>query len=685
MKTMISRHFRRALGLGLATVGLALVGPADAVGTRRFEFESQDDFLGGDLRGVAVDSQGNVRAGWNLGSQTITAAGTVLSALTLDDGSVLLGTGNAGKVLKVAGGQISEYADTKQIAVTSLVAGPGNTVYAATVPGGKVFKIDGPGAMTELPAIVDAENVFALAYDAKKNGVYAATGPNGKLFFVPATGAAQLVFDSDEPNLVSVAVGPDGTVYTGSSGKSLLFKVTGPGKATVLAAPPGDEVKAIAFGKGTSLFIIANEMGESSESGGGSRRPGAVAGPSRGSSGRAGKGSLLRIEMNGSSEELLTRRDTHFVSLAIDDNGKPYVGTGVEGRVYTVDDNHTSMLVADIDGRQVGALSVGGKKKFIVGSDPAVFHEIRGTGGADASWTSKVLDAGLRANFGRLSWHADGAVEFQVRTGNNTTPDTTWSDWSQAIATPNKVATPPGRFVQVRARFTKDGNATLHDISLPFITDNMRAVVTTVEAQKKRAGAAGAGVPTSGSDIPARTTTLKVSWRVDNPDSDQLRYRVQFRFDGQPNGWRDLTKVDDSLTRPEIDWETGSLPEGTYRLRVEATDEPSNPPDKVTRHSLESGPILVDNTAPVFRSLKAQGRRVQAEVVDGLGPIARIDFAIDGRVDWRPLSPKDGIFDEAAEDIDIDLSAFVSPGSHLVAIRAFDQAGNQVTRDVEIK
>ena len=112
-------------------------------------------------------------------------------------------------------------------------------------------------------------------------------------------------------------------------------------------------------------------------------------------------------------------------------------------------------------------------------------------------------------------------------------------------------------------------------------------------------------MPSSGSDIPSRSTAVKVSWRVDNPDNDQLRYRVQFRFEGQPNGWHDLTKADDSLTRAEIDWETASLPEGTYRVRVEATDEPSNPPDKVTRHSLESGPILVDNT------VKAQSAQVQ--------------------------------------------------------------------------
>ncbi|RYE79561.1 MAG: hypothetical protein EOO74_03520, partial [Myxococcales bacterium] len=87
---MMFRHLRRTLGLGLAATALSQISPAEAVGTRRFEFETQDDFLGGDLRGVAVDSQGNVRAGWNLGAQTITAASTVLSALTLADGTVLL-------------------------------------------------------------------------------------------------------------------------------------------------------------------------------------------------------------------------------------------------------------------------------------------------------------------------------------------------------------------------------------------------------------------------------------------------------------------------------------------------------------------------------------------------------------------------------------------------------------------
>lgn len=664
----------------VAAAGIAVVAPADAVGTRRFELNSQEDFLSGDLRGVSVDSQGHVRAGWNLGTLSISAATTVFSSLSLPDGSVLLGTGNTGKVLKIAGGQVTEYADTKQLAVTSMVT-DGKSVFAATLPEGKIFKIDGANSMTELPAIVGAENIFALAYDGKKNGIYAATGPNGKLFFVQPGGNAQLVFDSDEPNLVSVAVAPDGTVYTGSSGKGILFKITGPGKATVYASPNGDEVKDIQFGKKGEIYILANEMGEG-KAAAIPRPPSKGAAPVR-SKGHAGKGALVRIDPDGVMTEMLNRSDTHFISLALDDNGRPFVGTAVEGRVYTVDENHTSMLVADVDGRQIGALSVAGKQRYIVASDPAAFHEIRGTGGADASWTSKVLDAGLRANYGRLTWHSDGVVEFQIRSGNSNDPDSTWSDWSPSLTSPNKTAIPPGRFVQLRARFSKDSNATLHDIALPFVTDNLRAIVTSIDVQSK--GGGSGLLPPSGADIPPRSSSIRLNWKVDNPDNDQLRYRVSFRFEKQLGVWRDLTKPDEVYTRSDVEWETASLPEGTYRIRVEATDEMANAPDRVTRHSLESGPILVDNTAPVFRSLRTTGKRVQAELVDGLGPIARIDFAINGRTEWRPLSPKDGIFDEAAEEIDADLSSVLGPGPHLVAIRTFDQAGNFVVRDIEVK
>ena len=173
-----------------------------------------------------------------------------------------------------------------------------------------------------------------------------------------------------------------------------------------------------------------------------------------------------------------------------------------------------------------------------------------------------------------------------------------------------------------------------------------------------------------------------MSWKVDNQDNDALRYRVAFKRDGQ-NLWRDATKPDESLTKTEYEWETQALPEGKYRVRVEASDESANPPEQTQKHSLESQAVLVDNTPPVIKELAITGRRLKAHVIDGAGPIARVEMTIDGKLEWRPLASIDGVLDTADESIDSDVAALVPPGSHIVAVRAFDAAGNAVTREVE--
>ena len=102
---------------------------------------------------------------------------------------------------------------------------------------------------------------------------------------------------------------------------------------------------------------------------------------------------------------------------------------------------------------------------------------LRGVGGTDAVWTSKPLDAGLRAHFGLLSWTASGPIELSTRSGNTQQPDDTWSAWSDGLTQPGMTKSPPARYVQVRARWTRDPRTTLSDVTLPFVTDNLRAVL----------------------------------------------------------------------------------------------------------------------------------------------------------------------------------------------------------------
>jgi hypothetical protein len=494
-------------------------------------------------------------------------------------------------------------------------------------------------------------------------------------------------FQSDEPQLVSLAVGESGEVYAGSSGKGLLYKITAPGRASVVYDFPGEEVKAVGIAKGGVVWAIGNEYGELPEAPkrGATTRP---AGPVGGTRPKPGKGSLYRFDATGRPEKMMHHDDFHYMSLALDESGAPYVGTGAEGRVYTVNDAHVVTLVADTDERQVGALAVSGGKGFVASSDPAVFHRIVAIGGPDAVWTSKVLDAGLRARFGVLSWHATGALELSTRSGNTAAPDATWSAWSTPLGAPGPSGAPLGRFVQVRARWGRDPKAALSEVILPFMTENVRPVVLEVTPAPKGGGASKEtkeGIPASGGEPPKHESVVKVTWKVDNPDNDQLRYRVAFKREGQTQ-WRDALKPDEVLTKTELEWDTLALPEGKYRVRVEASDEISNPPDTVQRHALESQSVLVDNTPPVFQTPPALvGRRLRARAVDGLGPITRVEIAIDGRLEWRPLAAADGLFDTADESIDADVSALVPPGSHIIAVRAFDAAGNAVIKEIEIR
>ena len=687
-------RFGALLFLAASTAAaVAASGDARAVGTRTFELDSLDKLSGGDVKGVSVGSDGVVRAGWTLGNVPLPgdAGTTATCAVALADGSVLVGTGPAagGKVVRIAGDQASVLADTKESAVNALAVDRAGVVYAGTTSG-RVYKVS-QGKAEVFATLPGVDSVLSLIVDKAGTGLFAGTGAEGKVVHIEPSGTSAIYYSTDDPFVVSLALAPDGAVLAGTSGKGLLYRIASAGHATVLYDFPGDDVHAIATGPGGTVFAIVNEEPASATD------AAEAATTRRNASGRnppgptavvrvkPGKGSLWRFDAHGRPERLMHHDEFHYVSLAVDDRGMPYVGTGADGRVYTVDDAHTVSMVGDTDERQVGALGVAGKARYVIGSDPAVFHRVLSVGGADAVWTSKALDAGLRARFGHITWQGTGGLEVSTRSGDTRAPDSTWSSWQGPIPEGGASPSPPGRFVQVRARL-RDATASIADVTLAFATENLRAVVTDVEAHEKGAPAKETkeGLPASGGEPPKHDSVVHVSWKVDNPDSDELRYRVQFRREGQAR-WLDATPPDDVLTKPELDWDTASLPEGNYRVRVDASDEIANAPGDVTHHALESGPVRVDNTPPVFKSVAVNVRRLHAEVVDGIGPIARVEVAVDGRLEWRPLLPVDGIFDTADETVDTDITSLVptGPGPHVVAVRAFDAAGNAVVREVE--
>jgi hypothetical protein len=236
----------------------------------------------------------------------------------------------------------------------------------------------------------------------------------------------------------------------------------------------------------------------------------------------------------------------------------------------------------------------------------------------------------------------------------------------------------------VRARWNRDQNAELREITVPFLTDNLRAVLTKVEASSGADLSGGTGIEKSGGPISDKAEAkIKLSWKIDNPDEDEMRYRLQYRLIGNDT-WFDLLEPNEQLTSESYSWETADLPEGRYRVRVLASDELSNPPDRVKRHELESGVVLVDNTAPSIEQLRADGRRVRGVALDGIGPIQRIEASVAASGEWVPFFPSDGVFDEQREEFDFDVTSLAPRGPALLTVRVYDSANNSVVEHVRL-
>lgn len=669
--------FQACLILGISLVA----GPATAVGTRYVGLRDAADFKGGSLEGVSVDATGTVRAGFNLGKVEVPEASSVWDVLSLGKDHLLLATGHEGRLIEYRAGAVKEVAKADNLMLTAVTRAFG-TILVGSLPGAVLYEYKG-GKLEKWLTLEGTDHIFALAYDEKARALYAATGPEGKLFRITSDKKAQVYFDAEEEHLMSVALG-NGKVYAGGGDKAKLYEIGAPGRASVLYDFGTTEVRAIAVAKNGVVYAVANEIKERSFPSSGSDE----GNKNKSSSKTKGKGTLYRFDRSGSPERLLDHEDDYFTSLALDDTGKPYAGTGVEGRLYTVDDQHNSVLIADTEERQVSALLLAGNDRYVVSSDPVTIHPVRGIGGADAIWTSKVIDLGIRAKFGRLDWTGKGTLALSSRTGNTKEPDDTWSAWSGDLKAPGEVQSPSARYIQFRARFVSD-DAALSEVVLPFVTDNLRAVITRVTA--KTPGASRISAPDgktepSGGPITADPKhQVELDWSVDNPDNDVLRYRLQYRLVGT-DSWFDILEPRERLTKSSYTWETRSLPEGRYSVRVSASDEISNPPESATRHELESHVFVVDTTPPDLRGLTVVGnRRVRGTALDGVGPIARIEFSLTGTDDWIVVAPGDGVLDETSEEFEFDASAVSSAGPALISVRAYDAENNVVVRSVSLR
>jgi len=180
-------------------------------------------------------------------------------------------------------------------------------------------------------------------------------------------------------------------------------------------------------------------------------------------------------------------------------------------------------------------------------------------------------------------------------------------------------------------------------------------------------------------DGTTRQNRLTFRWDVNDPNDDELSYSLELRKEG----WPDWVKLNEQpLTDKSLAWDATSVPSGFYRVRVSATDRPSNNPDDALSREKVSETFIVDHEAPSV-SIKKSPQRVTAALKDGLTRIVKAAYALDGG-EWIPVFAEDGLFDSPSETVIVPLPD-LKPGTHVLVVRATDAAGNVGTGDVLVE
>lgn len=406
--------------------------------------------------------------------------------------------------------------------------------------------------------------------------------------------------------------------------------------------------------------------------------PGAMPAPVAGPGGQGN--AVYFIRPDGLVDTVFRRPVTILSMLRADKH--LLLGTGNGGVLYSVslDGDEVSML-ADTDAKQITALAAGPDGQVFLGTaNQGSLARLDKDLAAAGTYESEVLDAKQLARWGTLQASAvlaGGKVTVATRSGNVAEPDEkTWSSWSKEMPLDGaflSVGSPAGRFLQYRLSFAADGKNTpsVRAVRVIYQPGNLPPTVSSVDVTAVQKGERGPAGEQTSPTLAFRMLAIKAA----DENADPLKFVVAFRELGSDK-WITLN---DKLMAPQFTWDTRTVPDGTYELRVTASDEPANPPAAALTTSRITEPVLVDNTPPAIADLQAKLAGATASVTgratDSGSRVASIHYSLDSQEEWVEVQSSDGICDSDSEKFSFEVKD-LKPGPHRIAVRVTDEFQN---------
>ncbi|MGB9742460.1 MAG: hypothetical protein ACP5JB_04025 [candidate division WOR-3 bacterium] len=607
-----------------------------------------------EIKNIYLPAAGSIRLA--PGSDSLAALeDAVIWSIAVDGrGNLYLGTGNQSTLyrLNIRNGKLQPVFTRGEGEIFAVLA-MDNAVYFGTSPSGAIFRVLPNGETESL--VNTGESYIHSLVPGPGNTLICATGPNGRLYRIYPDRRVELLFTAPAAHITTLHwLSPDRELLAGTAPGGTVYRLEfSPASAlprvSVFYDTPLGEVRGI-VSSDRLVFLAVNPDSESDDSG--------------------SKPVVYALNRDGIIKwQWQCPESTVFGPVRF--GGQLLVGTGSRGLIYSLDSLGNAAVFSWRNEPQVIAAAVHNRTVYFGTGNPARLYRFTG-GYADSGYVSgPVFDCQVPARFGRLDFRArvpEGTeISFDSRSGNSEKPDTLWSSWQPVHG---KIASAPARFVQWRARlYSRFSSLTpeLERVDLYYQPVNRAPAINRLEVSTPLESEARRG-----NAQPKR----QVSFDVQDPDSDSLIYQLYLL----PEPGTNWLVLKEALTETRYELDTRTLPDGWYRLRLVATDQPDRGPAALRTEKI-TPPFLVDNTPPVIRELKVTGNRVRWIVVDSSSPVGACRIALNAG-NWEPVEPEDGVLDENEERFDFQLE--LKPGINTIAVWAADAQGNTSTRQLTV-
>ncbi len=516
---------------------LAVAATAHAATSATWELNGYQDFLRGRLSGLSLTREGRLTPGPVIAPVYATDQAQVWSMAQAADGSLYLGTGNRGRVIKVdASGKGSVLWTAEQPEVFAIAVDRTGVVYAGTSPEGKVYRIEN-GKATEYFSPGEPY-IWALAF-APDGALFVATGQQGKIYRVVAgtNGAAargELYYETGQAHVTALGFDREGRLLAGTEPNGILYRITGnPAKAFVLYQSHLPEIRTILTAADGTIYAsalggsVAKRVGAASTSNATSGitvtapatsitvtadaqsaiAQSAIVTPPKPEATKASstpatvaaatttaeytgveRSALYRIAPDNTVETVWSSKDENIYDVAAEPAGTLLLMTDAQGRIYRLDprvdprsnSGVDATLLAQANESDATRLISSARGSYAAMGSAARLVKLEPAQTTGGWFESPVHDSGAVARWGRISWIGSAqGVKLQTRTGNSSRPDPTWSDWSAAMTAPGAMVSPNARYIQWRVELVGP-DTYLASVKLAFLPQNASPNVRSI-------------------------------------------------------------------------------------------------------------------------------------------------------------------------------------------------------------